>query len=231
MSNKTVSILSIEDDLSIRRFLKTYLTQQGFVLHQAENGVDALKIMEAELPDLILLDLGLPDIDGLEVIKKIRSWSQVPIIVISAVNEEAKKVAALDLEADDYLTKPFGVEELMARIRVALRHKQTTDAENPVFFLGDLIIDRATQQAFLRGQDLNLSNKEYAILVLLAKYVDKVVTSERLLREVWGDDAEKEYLRIYIHQLRRKLEIDPAQPEYLHTRTGIGYQLSFISKI
>ena len=221
-------IIVIEDDKAIREFLRTYLGAQHFDLVEAETAVEGIGYIQKQLPDLLLLDLGLPDQDGLEVIKQLRTWTQLPIIVISARGNDRDKVLALDLGADDYLTKPFSVTELMARIRVALRHRAIPIAESPTITIGALTIDFATQQVYKDDEVIKLSPTEFAILKLLAQNWGKVVTNEKLLSEVWGNKGEPEYLRIYLHQLRRKLEAEPARPEYLHTRTGVGYQLWFM---
>lgn len=220
-------VLSIEDDAAIVKFLKTYLVAQKFNFFSADTVIEGLKLVERHHPDIVLLDLGLPDMDGLELIKKIRRFSEVPIIVISARGREQDKAIALDSGANDYLTKPFGVVELSARIRVALRYAKSLNNDISIIETGNLKIDLVNQQAFLDGKDLELPPKEFAILALLAKNLGKVVTNQRLLEKVWGENAEKEYLRIYVHHLRRKLEQDPTQPKYLHTRTGVGYQLWF----
>lgn len=227
MENPDKIILSIEDDVAIVKFLKTYLMAQKFNFFPADTAAEGLRLLEKHHADVVLLDLGLPDMDGLELIKKIRSFSEVPIIVISARGREQDKAIALDSGANDYLTKPFGVVELSARIRVALRYAKLINNDISIIETGNLKIDLVNQQTFLDGEDLELPPKEFAILALLARNLGQVVTNQRLLQEVWGEHAEKEYLRIYVHHLRRKLEKDPTQPKYLHTRTGVGYQLWF----
>lgn len=184
----------------------------------------------SQQPDLILLDLGLPDMDGMEVIRQVRGWSQLPIIVLSARGQEQEKVGALDAGADDYLTKPFSVEELLARIRVALRRAIQTDGEagEPLFTLDNLRVDLARRQVFLADEELHLTPIEYRLLCTMIKHAGKVVTHRQLLKEVWGPDSVQEthYLRVYMAQLRRKLEADPAQPRFLLTEPGVGYRLA-----
>ncbi len=180
-------------------------------------------------PDLVVLDLGLPDMDGLEVIRQLRGWSAVPIIILSARQQEGDKVLALDAGADDYLTKPFGVAELLARIRVALRHatRSTSDSESPIFEVGDLRVDLSLRQVIVEGKEVHLTPIEYKLLVTLVHHAGKVLTHRHLLREVWGPGyaEESHYLRVYVAQLRRKLEADPARPRYLITEPGVGYRL------
>jgi two-component system KDP operon response regulator KdpE len=189
-----------------------------------------LNLVADEHPDLVLLDLGLPDMDGLAVIRKLRGWSQVPIIVVSARGQEADKVKALDAGADDYLTKPFSVVELQARMRVALRHadKDHNEAGEPVFTQGDLRVDLEHRQVFVREKEVHLTPIEYRILTTLIKHAGKVVTHRQLLKEVWGPDSvlETHYLRVYMTHLRRKIEADPAQPQFVLTDPGIGYRLT-----
>ena len=186
--------------------------------------------MADERPDLILLDLGLPDADGLEVIRKLRGWTHTPIIVLSARGREADKVQALDEGADDYLTKPFGITELLARIRVALRHAahDSTQADEPLFVEGDLRVDMEHRQVFVGEEEIRLTPIEYRLLVVLVKSAGKVVTHRQLLKQVWGPESvfETHYLRVYMTHLRRKLEPDPAQPRYLLTEPGVGYRLA-----
>jgi two-component system KDP operon response regulator KdpE len=228
MADNNPLVLIIEDELSIRRFLRATLTSHGFQIVEAVSGQAGLKEAIGQPPDLVLLDLGLPDIDGLEVTQRLREWSKVPIIVLSARNQEHDKIAALDAGADDYLTKPFGVGELMARIRVARRHaEQLGRPDDPIFTTGELCVDRSRRQVFVAGAEVHLTPIEYQLLATLVRYAGKVVTQRQLLREVWGSAYEQEaqYLRTYMTHLRHKLEADPAHPRYLTTEVGVGYRL------
>ena len=221
-------VLIVEDELPIRRFLRATLASYGFEIVEATSGQAGLKQAIEQPPDLVLLDLGLPDIDGLEVTRRLREWSKVPIIVLSARNQEYDKIAALDAGADDYLTKPFGVGELMARIRVARRHaEQAGRPDDPIFTTGELCVDRARRQVFVAGAEVHLTPIEYQLLATLIQHAGKVVTQRQLLREVWGPAYEQEaqYLRTYMTHLRHKLEADPAHPRYLTTEVGVGYRL------
>jgi len=229
MSEKEFLMLVIEDEQPIRRFLKMALTDHGYGFREADCGKDGLRKVASERPDLVILDLGLPDMDGLEVTRQIREWSAVPIVVLSARGQEKDKVEALDAGADDYLTKPFGVPELLARIRVALRHaaRTTSGEDDSEFSFGDIRVDMAKRQV-LRGQEeVHLTRIEYKLLVTLIKYAGKVVTHNQLLREIWGQEYSEEsnYLRVYMAHLRRKLEVDSAQPKHLITEAGVGYRL------
>lgn len=222
-------ILLIEDEPQLRRFLRTTLTTRGFRLLEAENGQQGLMHATGHNPDLVLLDLGLPDMDGIEVVKRLREWSSVPVIVISARGQEDDKIKALDLGADDYLTKPFAAGELLARMRVALRHAtaQTNNAPEPVFEAEGLKVDLTNRQVFVRGEEVHLTPIEYKLLALLVRYSGKVVTQQQVLREVWGPTQtdQTHYLRVYMGHLRRKIESDPARPKLLLTETGVGYRL------
>ena len=229
MADPLPIVVIIEDELPIRRFVRATLGSQGFALVEAETGKEGLALVASHRPEIVLLDLGLPDLDGLQVIKQLREWTSVPIIVISARGKERDKVAALDAGADDYLTKPFGVGELMARIRVSCRHARQTGpgADEPVFEAGDLRIDLAKRRVFVGKREIHLTPIEYKVLALLARHAGKVVTQRQLLLEVWGQarDDQTHYLRIYIHQLRHKLEANPVRPRYLLTEAGVGYRL------
>lgn len=229
MSNET-RILIVDDEPAIRRFLRSSLIAAGFAVEQAETGADALTLNRQAKPDLVILDLGLPDLDGLDVIKQLRATSAVPIIVLSVRNDESGKVAALDNGADDYVTKPFGVEEMLARIRTALRHRLQEQGHGPVFQNGDLSIDFLQRSVKLRGTELRLSRREYDLLRFLAEHVGKVITHQQLLTAVWGEAHRNdvEYLRVYVRQLRQKLEDDPQQPAYLQTEPGVGYRLRLV---
>jgi len=228
MAENAASILIIEDEPPIVRFLRTALGGRGYSFHEAANGQEGLALCASCRPDIVLLDLGLPDMDGLEVIHRLRAWSAVPIVIISARGQESDKVAALDAGADDYLTKPFGVPELMARIRAALRHagRVGDEAESAVFVSGDLKVDLAGHLVFLRNKEVALTPIEFRLLALLVKHAGKVVTQRQLLKEVWGPHLTDEttYLRVFVHQLRHKLESNPARPRYIHTEAGVGYR-------
>lgn len=221
--------LLVEDEPQMRRFLRASLTSHGFRLVEAENGGEAMALATSHNPEIILLDLGLPDCDGIDLTRRIREWTRVPIIVISARGREADKVEALDAGADDYVTKPFGVNELLARMRVALRHAQQSggSADNPVIEMGRLRIDLARRKVALLGRELHLTPTEYRLLILLARNAGKVLTHRQILKEVWGPThaAETHYLRVYMAQLRRKVENDPARPRLLTTEPGVGYRM------
>jgi two-component system KDP operon response regulator KdpE len=226
--SQDATLLLIEDEPEIRRFLRTTLPAHGFRLHEAVTGKDGLTEAKARNPDLILLDLGLPDLEGNEVIRQIREWTATPIIVLSARDQEQAKVAALDLGADDYITKPFGVNELLARVRTALRHvARTDDSGESVFLLDNLKVDLGRRQVFVSGKEVHLTPIEYKLLITLIRYAGKVLTHRQLLKEVWGPlhVDEGHYLRVYMRQLRNKLERNPAQPRYLVTELGVGYRL------
>ncbi len=220
-------ILIVDDEAAIRRFLRAGLTQQGYETLVAETGITAIERAARDKPDLIILDLGLPDMDGSEVLRQVRRTSLVPVIVLSVRNDERGKVAALDTGADDYVIKPFGMDELIARIRTALRHKLQQQGELPVYRRGDLAVDVAHRLVMLKGVETKLSVKEFDLLQLFVRHAGKVLTHGFLLREIWGpanaDDVQ--YLRVYVRTLRQKLEEDPAQPRYLLTETGVGYRL------
>jgi len=228
MAENAASILIIEDEPPIVRFLRAALGGRGYTFHEAATGEEGLAESASCRPDVVLLDLGLPDMDGLEVIHRLRAWSAVPIIIISARGQESDKVAALDAGADDYLTKPFGVPELMARIRAALRHagRVGDEAESAVFVSGDLKVDLAGHLVFLRNKEISLTPIEFRLLALLVKHAGKVVTQRQLLKEVWGPHLTDEttYLRVFVHQLRHKLEVNPARPKYILTEAGVGYR-------
>ncbi len=222
-------VLVIEDEPQIRRFLRATLTTHDYRLIEAINAQEGLAQAATHNPALIILDLGLPDLDGLDVTRQIREWSSVPILVLSARGQEQDKIAALDAGADDYLTKPFGVGELLARMRVALRHvQQAVDAsEEPIFEVGELKVDLTRRQVSVAAEEVHLTPIEYNLLKTLVRHAGKVVTQTQLLKEVWGPaySAESHYLRVYMSQLRRKIEVDPARPRYLLTEPGVGYRL------
>jgi two-component system KDP operon response regulator KdpE len=229
MAIHEATVLLIEDEVEIRRFLRTSLPAHGYRLYEATTGADGLAQAKARNPDIILLDLGLPDVDGTEVIRQVREWSTIPILVLSAREQEQAKVAALDLGADDYVTKPFGVNELLARMRAALRHIAGPSGEpaEPVFTLGDLKVDLGRRQVFVSANEIHLTPIEYKLLTTLIRYAGKVMTHRQLLKEVWGPlhVEEGHYLRVYMRQLRNKLEKNPAHPRYLVTELGVGYRL------
>ena len=229
VTTNPATILIIDDEPPIRRLLRTTLAVQSHRVVEAATAAEGLSLMRHEKPDLIILDLGLPDLDGLEVIRRIRGESPVPIVVLSSREDEKGKVAALDLGADDYLTKPFGVEELMARLRAALRHRLQQQGSRPVFHSGDLSVDLVKRIVSVGGQEVKLSPKEYDILQQLVIHAGKVLTHKHLLREVWGLEAggDVQYLRVYIRQLRQKLEAEPERPKHILTEAGIGYRLQY----
>ncbi len=228
MSDHEPLILVVEDEQPIRRFLRTALTNHGYRFAEAATAQDGLAQATSNQPDLMILDLGLPDQDGLEVIHQLREWSTLPIIILSARGQESDKVSALDAGADDYLTKPFGIGELLARLRVLLRHAATVgEKEEPLFATGDLKVDLAKRRVCVGDNEVHLTPIEYKLLTTLIKYAGKVVTHGQLLKEVWGPAyaGESQYLRVYMTQLRHKLEADPARPRYLTTELGVGYRL------
>ena len=224
-------VLVVDDEPPIRRFLRTSLSAQGYDIVEAEDGDAALKEIRRRAPDLLVLDLGLPGIDGLEVIRRLRGTdpagpgANLPIIVLSSRVDEAGKVEALDLGADDYVTKPFGMDELLARIRAALRHRLQRQGERPVFRSGDLTVDLVRRIVTVRGAEVKLSPREYDLLRLLVAHAGKVLTHRMILTEVWGGETDIQYLRIYIRQLRQKIEAEPDRPQHILTETGVGYRL------
>jgi two-component system KDP operon response regulator KdpE len=231
MSGPSPLVLVIEDEAPIRKFLCASLSDEGYRFAEAETAQAGLKLAARQPPDLVLLDLGLPDRDGLEVIARLREWSGVPIIVLSARGRERDKVAALDAGADDYLTKPFGVEELLARMRVALRHRarvaDTSRPEQSLFVVDRLEIDLADRRVRVGGVPVHLTQIEFRLLSVLVRHAGKVLTHRYLLKEVWGPQSvgETHYLRVFMASLRRKIEPDPARPRYLLTEQGVGYRL------
>lgn len=229
MSESSPLILIIEDELPIRRFLHAALTAAHYRWIEAGTAGEGLAQAALRQPDLVILDLGLPDMDGLEVIRQLRGWTAIPIIILSARQQEGDKVLALDAGADDYLTKPFGVAELLARLRVALRHASRTGSasDSPVFEVGELHIDLALRQVFVAGAEVHLTPIEFKLLATLVHNAGKVMTHRQLLRDIWGPGYtdESHYLRVFVAQLRRKIEKDPARPRYLITEPGVGYRL------
>jgi two-component system, OmpR family, KDP operon response regulator KdpE len=229
MSDLKSTVLVIEDEPALQRFLRVTLAAQDYKVIEATTGEQGLRHAGTALPELIVLDLGLPDIDGVEVTRRLREWSAVPIIVVSARGKEQDKVVALDAGADDYLTKPFGVGELLARVRVALRHAAAANQEtgDPIFEVGPLRVDLARRQVSIAGEPVHLTPNEFKLLTVLVKHAGKVLTHRHLLKEVWGPGSgdETHYLRVYMNQLRQKLEADAARPRYLLTEAGVGYRL------
>ena len=229
MSNETrVKVVLIEDEKPIREFMTSTLEEEGLLVFDAETGRQGMIEVETRKPDLVLLDLGLPDMDGVEVIARLREWSQVPILVLSARNQETAKVAALDAGAEDYLTKPFGVAECMARIRVLLRrHVRGSAAPAQVFRFGNVSVDLVTRQVLKGGEAVHLTPIEYRLLSALIQHAGRVMTHRELLRTVWGPSFSEShpYLRVYMGHLRQKLEDSPAMPQHILTETGVGYRL------
>lgn len=229
MTKTAPVIIVIEDDPPIRRFLRTGLSTQGFTVFEADTGKQGIVEAGVRKPDLVILDLGLPDMDGVEVIKAIRTWSAIPIIILSARSSEQHKIDALDAGADDYLTKPFGFGELLARIRVALRHaiRPMEHIQADVFVTANLKVDLHNRVVSIDEQEIHLTPIQYRLLVVLVKHAGRVLTQQQILKEVWGPSYSENahYLRIYMSQLRQKLEADPTQPKFLLTESGVGYRL------
>lgn len=222
-------ILVVDDEPPIRRFLKTALSSQGYRVEEAYDGEVALEFLARNPVDLVVLDVGLPGMDGLEVVRRLRSQgSVVPIVILSSRDDETGKVTALDLGADDYVSKPFGMEELSARIRAALRHRLQQEGEKPIFKSGDLSVDLVRRIVTVRGAEVKLTPREYDLLRLLVQHAGKVLTHRHILKEVWGGETEVQYLRIYVRTLRQKLEADPEQPSLILTEQGVGYRLALI---
>ncbi len=219
--------LIVDDEAQIRRFLRVSLEANGYTVREVVTGKDALSEAAILRPDLIILDLGLPDMDGLEVLRRLREWSSTPIIVLSVKGQDRDKIAALDAGADDYVTKPFSVQELLARLRVALRHAHPETDEAPIFQTGDVSVDFTRRMVTKAGEAVKLTPTEYALLRLMIQNVGKVLTHKQILREVWGKEYEEEvhYLRVYITQLRHKLEAEATRPELIITEPGVGYRL------
>jgi two-component system, OmpR family, KDP operon response regulator KdpE len=225
MNASPVKVLVVDDEPPIRKLLRMGLGTQGYHILDAPNAKAALELM-ADEPDLVILDLGLPDMQGLELLRQIRERREdVPIVVLSSRGEEVAKVEALDLGADDYVTKPFGMEELLARIRTALRHQLQVQGERPIFNLGDLSVDLVRRIVKRSGEEVKLSPKEYELLRILVQHAGKVLTHKFLLNQLWSAAVDPQYLRVYVRQLRDKIEPDPSRPHYILTETGIGYRL------
>ena len=221
-------VLVVDDEPAIHRFLTPVLAAQDYEVLRANTGADALRLIAADPPDVVVLDLGLPDLDGKDVIARVRAWSDVPIVVLSAREREGEKIAALDLGADDFVNKPFGVGELMARLRAALRHRMQRSGETPIVRVGGLEIDVAHRRVTRDGQELKLTRREFELLSVLARHAGKIVTHKQILHTVWGPAHEQDtqYLRTYIGQLRQKVEPDPSDPSVVLTETGFGYRLA-----
>lgn len=221
-------ILIIEDEQPIRRFLRASLTSEGYRISEAASGQEGLQLASSLPPDLVILDLGLPDLDGQEVLRQLREWYTAPIIVLSARDQEPQKIMALDRGADDYVTKPFGMGELLARMRTAMRHAHRTGPESTSIEVGELRVDLAARLVYRCGEEVHLTPLEYKLLVTLLRHAGKVLTHRFLLREVWGpqDAQESHYLRVFVASLRRKLEDDPARPRYILTEQGVGYRMA-----
>jgi two-component system KDP operon response regulator KdpE len=225
MTAPSLRVLVIDDEPPIRKLLRMGLGTQGYEILEAPNGRSGLELL-AQNPDLVILDLGLPDIQGLEVLRMIRGRNEsVPIVVLSSRGDEAGKVQALDLGADDYITKPFGMAELLARMRTAVRHQLQVQGERPIFHVGDLFVDLVRRTVKVGKDEVKLSPKEYDLLRVLVQHAGKVLTHKFLLSELWDDLKDPQYLRVYVRQLRQKIEADPERPKYVLTETGIGYRL------
>ena len=226
-------ILVVEDEKSIAHFISTVLANNGYEAMQARSGSEAISMISSHCPDLIILDLGLPDMDGLDILRQLRSWSSLPVVVVSARAHEKDKVTALDLGADDYLTKPFGTDELLARVRTAIRHTRTASgndeiAQKGTYTVRELTIDYNKHQVLKNGQNVRLTLSEFRIVALLGKYAGKVLTYDFIIRELWGPRAsgDNQILRVNMANIRRKIEKNPAEPEYLFTEVGVGYRLA-----
>ena len=226
-------ILIVEDEKSIAHFISTILTTNGYETILAKTGTEAMTMLSSHCPDLIILDLGLPDMDGMTILRSVREWSKVPILVVSARSHERDKVEALDAGADDYLTKPFGTEELLARIRAAIRHTRTATgnseiAQQGTYTVGDLTIDYNKHQVLVRGENAKLTLSEFRIVALLGKHAGRVMTYDSIIKELWGPRAsgDNQILRVNMANIRRKIEKNPAEPEYLFTEVGVGYRMA-----
>ena len=226
MTDKGLRVLVIDDEPQIRKLLKVSLAAHGYDVYEATSGADAVIQAVNIKPDLIILDLGLPDMDGKEVVRRLREWSDIPILILTVCDQEKEKIDALDSGADDYITKPFSIGELLARIRVSMRRSAHTEDE-PVIHCGDLSIDLAQRRVTVNAQEIKLTPTEYDILKILAQNSGKVLTHRQLLKAVWGNTYSEDthYIRVYIGQLRRKIETNPTQPKYIITESGVGYRL------
>lgn len=226
-------VLIIEDEKSISNFISTILNNNGYETLNASCGSEAITMISSHCPDLIILDLGLPDMDGLDILRQLRSWSSLPVVVVSARSHERDKVTALDMGADDYLTKPFGTEELLARVRTAIRHTRTSSgndeiAQKGTYTVGELTIDYNKHQVLLRGENARLTLSEFRIVALLGKHAGKVLTYDTIIKELWGPRAggDNQILRVNMANIRRKIEQNPAEPRYIFTEIGVGYRLA-----
>ena len=226
-------ILVVEDEKTIAHFISTILNNNGYEAIRARSGSEAMSMVSSHCPDLIILDLGLPDMDGLEILRHLREWSSLPVVVVSARSHEKDKVTALDLGADDYLTKPFGTDELLARVRTAIRHTRTVSGNDEIsqrgtYTVGEMVIDYNKHQVLVRGENVKLTLSEFRIVALLGKYAGKVLTYDFIIKELWGPRAggDNQILRVNMANIRRKIEKNPASPEYLFTEVGVGYRLA-----
>lgn len=225
-------VLVVEDDRSIRNFFRTVLEANNYDVIMADTGAEAYSMITSQCPDVVLLDLGLPDMDGMKILKSVREWSSMPILVVSARSHERDKVEALDLGADDYITKPFGTSELLARLRTAIRHARAAyltpeGMQTGTFRSGELMIDYDKHRVYISGKDANLTQNEYKIVSLLGKYAGKVLTYDFLIKEIWGPNMKNDnrILRVNMANIRRKIEKNPAQPQYIFTEVGVGYRI------
>ncbi|RVD54211.1 MULTISPECIES: response regulator transcription factor [unclassified Mesorhizobium] len=226
MTNSNVRILVVDDEPPIRKLLRVGLASQGYAVSEAPNAKVAIELIEQEKPDLVLLDLGLPGMGGHDLLRQWRDGGiDIPVVILSSRTDEAGIVSALELGADDYVTKPFGMNELVARIRVALRHKFQQQGEKPVFQSGDLSVDLVKRIVRVEDREVKLSPKEYDILRILVQHAGKVLTHHFILKQIWDDSTDVQYLRVYVRQLRQKIEKTPDQPRYITTETGVGYRL------
>jgi two-component system, OmpR family, KDP operon response regulator KdpE len=226
MSVVAAKVLVVDDEPPIRKLLRMGLTVQGYQILEAPNGKTALELL-SQGPDLVILDLGLPDIQGHELLRMIRARNEnIPVVVLSSRGDEAGKVQALDFGADDYVTKPFGMDELLARMRAALRHQLQVHGERPIFRVGDLFVDLVHRIVKMRNKEVKLSPKEYELLRLLVQHAGKVLTHRFLLKELWSTPPDAQYLRVYVRQLRQRIEPNPDRPQYILTETGVGYRLT-----
>ena len=226
-------ILIVEDEQSIARFISAILNANGYETLLARTGSEAVSIISSNCPDLVILDLGLPDMDGIDILKDLRSWSSLPVVVVSARSHERDKVEALDMGADDYLTKPFGTDELLARVRTAIRHTRTVSGSDEVarqgtYTVGDMVIDYNKHQVLIRGENAKLTLSEFRIVALLGKFAGKVLTYDYIIRELWGPRAgnDNQILRVNMANIRRKIEKNPAEPQYIFTEVGVGYRMA-----
>ncbi|MEG1658625.1 MAG: response regulator transcription factor [Oscillibacter sp.] len=226
-------VLIVEDEKSIAHFISTILNSNGYEALLARSGAEAQSIISSHCPDLIILDLGLPDMDGLDILRDLRTWSSLPVVVVSARSHERDKVDALDLGADDYLTKPFGTDELLARVRAAIRHTRTASgndelAQRGTYTVGDLTVDYNKHQVLIAGENVHLTLSEFRIVALLGKYAGKVLTYDYLIKELWGPraGADNQILRVNMANIRRKIEKNPAEPQYIFTEVGVGYRMA-----